>query len=827
MIPFIIQPIHPLARLWKYVLCLTSCHLKSKIKAMLQNYFKIAFRNLLKNKLYVFINIAGLTVGMTCFILIALYIQYEMSYDSHHEKADQIYRVVQQQKGNNFRGIDMFNTAPMPLAPTLKEEFPEIEAATTLQFQRTLFHHKKEVFSEVGMVADEFVYDVFTFPVIEGIGAEALLDPDAIVLTQSMAKKYFGDASPIGQTLLYENKKELMVKGVIEDAPKNQHFQFDYITSYKNYDEYPNDIGRWVSNNYKAYIVLPKGYDYKEFEQKMTILDNYTKPAFEALSWDFSPRFFLQPLKDIHLYSNVNFDTDGTGDIRYMYLLGSIAFIILFLASINYMNLATVQSASRSLEVGMRKVLGARKKQLILQLLTESALLTIISFLLAIQLVNILLPAFNQLLDQFIPYSFLGNGLLLIGMLSIAILVGILSGLYPAIVLSAISPVKAFRGNFLKSYKRGATLRNTLVVGQFATAIILAICSMVIYQQLQYIQNKKLGYNREQIVYLPFRNETVYKKANTVRSELLKHPQINKVSIARVLPLNTNNQGIVNEWEGNDNQEELWIYRNFVDYNYFDLFEMELVEGRNFSPEHPTDSSGAYILNESAVKAIGWESAVGKAFRGGRVVGVVKDFHFQPFDLRIEPMFITYREWAYGHYGNIAIKIGMEELDKTLAYIQQTMKTLVPQYPFQHRFMDESYNQLYQSEQRFGQAFNIFTLLALFIACMGLFGLASYNVLQRTKEIGIRKVLGATVTQIVQLLSKDFLKLVGISLLLATPIAWYIMHQWLENFAYRINLQLWVFVLAGILSVAIAFLTVSFQSIRAALANPVDVLHKE
>ena len=762
---------------------------------------------------------------MTCFILITLYIQYELSYDKHHEKADRIYRVIQQQKGNDFRGTDLFALAPMPLVPTLKEGFPEVEAATTLQISDALLSHNEEVFSEQGLFSDEFVFDVFTFPVLKGDGKKALKDPNAILLTESLAKKYFADEPAIGKTLLFENDRPLTVKGIIQDIPDNQHFGFDYITSFKNLPYYEQDLGRWNSNNYRAYVVLPEGYDYKELEEKMTAFDEYTEAAYSSAP--FGPKFFLQPILDIHLRSRINFEMSANGDIRYVYLFASIAFIILLLASINYMNLATARSARRAKEVGMRKVLGARKGQLINQMLGESFFLTIISFLVALTLVDILLPAFNQLLDKPIPFHIIGNSWILVVMFSAALLVGGLSGLYPAVFLSAVSPIKAFRGTFLKNYKEGAVLRNILVIGQFTTAIVLAIGSVVIYQQLQFIQNKKLGFNRDQVVYIPFGQQEVNKKATTIKAELLDHPQIEKVSFATVLPLNSYNQGVENSWEGNVNQEELWIYRNYVDYDFFDLFEIELLEGRNFSPDYPTDTTATYILNESAVKALGWESPIGKQFRDGQVIGVVKDFHFQPFDLAIEPLWITFRNSGNSFNGNIVMKVNMDDLDGALAHIQQTMKTLLPQMPFEHRFLDDSYNQLYQSEKRFGQAFNIFTLLALFIACIGLFGLVSHNVLQRTKEIGIRKVLGASVTNIVELLSKDFLKLVIVALFLAAPIAWYAMRQWLENFAYRIELQWWVFALAGILAIGIAFLTVSLQSVKAALANPVESLRNE
>lgn len=792
---------------------------------MLQNYIKLALRNLFKNRLYSIINIAGLTVGMTCFTLISLYIQYELSYDSHHEKAEQIYRIAMRQKGNDFRGTDRFAVTPMPLAQAMKEEFPEVEAATTLETQWSLLSSEEKVFGELGLFADEHVFDVFTFPVIAGMGAQALKDSDGILLTRSLAEKFFAGESPIGKTLLFENEKSLTVRGILEDIPENQHFTFDYITSVKNLPYYEDDIGRWGSNNYRTYIALRSGSNYRDLEEKMTVFDKQLGAVYQ--NGPIVPSFFLQPLLDIHLYSRINLEMEPTGDIRYIYLFISIAFTILILASINYMNLATAGAARRAKEVGVRKVLGARRRQLVFQFLGESFMLTLISFLVAIALVDLLLPVYSRMLDKTILFSLTGNRLIFIGMITAALLIGGLSGLYPALFLSGVNPIRAFRGSFLKSYREGTILRNLLVIGQFMAAIVLAIGSVVIFQQLRYIQNKKLGFNREQVVYIPFGQQEVNQKAGVIRERLLAHPKVEKVSIATVLPLNSYNQGVVDQWEGNENQEELWVYRNYVDEDFFDLFEMEIIAGRAFSPNYPTDSVGSYVLNEAAVKALGWDSAVGKQFRDGQVIGVVKDFHFQPFNLAIEPLFLAYRQRQDRRNGNIVMKLNSGDIEETVAGVRETMKEILPHIPFDVHFLDESYNQLYRAEKRLGQAFGLFTFLALFIACIGMFGLVSHTVLQRTKEIGIRKVLGASVLNIVELLSKDFLRLVLLSLVLGAPIAWHFMRQWLQNFVYRVELHWAVFVLVGALAIGLAFLTVSVQGVKAARANPVQSLRAE
>jgi len=795
---------------------------------MWKNNLKIAWRNLVKQRLYSSINLLGLTVGMTCFILITLYIQYESSYDTHHENANRIYRVYQQQKGNDFKGTDLYGVTPAPLARVMEETFPEIEVATNVRAKWDMLSYQDKVLSPRVLYADEKIFDIFDIPILNGVGAEALQNPNSILLSESLAKKYFGEESPLEKDLVFGNERPLTVKGIFKDVAKNQHLPFEYIVSFENSKQFKRDKkeGKWDSNNYLTYILLSEGTDYQLLESKFSAFDKLTKAAYKNLP--FQPAYFLQSIKDIHLTSNINFDPSTAADLRLLYLLTSIAFIVLLLAVINYTNLTTTTSIKRSKEVGIRKVMGAQKIQLITQLLSESILLTSISFVLALGLVYLLLPLFNNLIDQPISFNIMGGRWLLIGMLSTALFISVLSGLYPAFFLSTVSPAKAFKGNFLNNTGQGIGLRNILTIGQFTAAIVLTISSVVVYQQLQYIQNKKLGFNREQILYVPFWFEEIDKNSEIIRNKLLSHPNVKKVAKSTDLPLDSSNQGIVENWEGNTGEEAFHCYRNYIDYNYLETFEIELVAGRNFSPTHPIDSTKSYILNEAAVAAAGWtpESALGKSFEEGQVIGVVKNFHFQPMNRGIEPLFMKFNN-STNNYGNIAIKINMDNVENTLSHVQQTFKKVAPSLPVDYHFMDESYDQLYKSEQRLGKAFNIFTVLALFIACIGLFGLVSYNVVKRTKEIGIRKVLGASVVNIVQILSKDFLKLVFVALLVAIPIAYYFTNQWLLNFAYRIEVQWWIFALAGVAAILIASLTISFQSIKAAIANPIESLRNE
>ncbi len=793
---------------------------------MMRNHFKISLRSLGKQKFFTAINVAGMTLGLTCFILIALYIRYESSFDKHHWEADQIYRISQLQVGNDIKGKDRYAFTPLPLATTVLESCPQVAAATTMEIHKALFVHKGQGLYEQGLYADEAFFDVFSLDGFDSQGKAILKDPSVIILTQSFAKKYFGEESVEGKELLFEGEQWLTVKAIIEDPPKNQHFQYDYITSYKNLPWYQYDLGRWNHNNYRTYIRLEAGTAPQSIEAQMEEFDQYTESAYRSFS--FKPIYFLQSVPDIHLHSDINFEIAANGDIRYLYLAASIALIILLLASINYMNLAASRSANQALQVGIRKVLGARRGQIVHQFLAESILITLLSFALAISLAFLLIPIFNRILDIEIPFRLTNNPLLLFGLLLTAFVIAILSGLYPAIISSASKPIHALKGKWFNIRKEGMLVRNSLVVGQFTIAIILAICSVVIYQQLRFIQNKKLGYSRDQVVYLTYNQTNIHPQAPAIQEELLRTPGIKEVSFANGLPLNLGCNTIIKDWEGRNEEEELYIYCNYVDYNFLDLFAIELVEGRNFSPTHPGDTLNHYLLNEAALKKLGWTSAVGKRFRDGKVIGVVKDFHFQPFDLAIEPLFMGYRNTNRGQFiSHISMKIEGGQNEQLLTNVQKTMKTFLPNQPFDPQFMDESYNQLYSAERRFGKAFTIFTLIALFIACMGLFGLVSHRLVQRTKEIGIRKVLGATVVNIVGMVSKDFLQLVLLSTVIAMPMAWWGMHTWLEDFAYRTELKVWIFLSVGVLAIGLAFVTVSLQAIQAASANPMDNLRAE
>lgn len=793
---------------------------------MLRNYIKIAWRNLRKNKVYSFINLSGLTIGMTSFILIALFVQYEVSFDKHIENAENTYRIISQQHGNVYKGSNLFAGTPLPLGRSMTTDFPEVLADTKSQLNYALLSKGQDVYNQQGIEVDSNFFHVFNIEVLSGEGAEALTSPNSILLTESLSKKIFGTESALGKSLTYERNQTFTVKGILPDVPKNQHFFYDYIIPFDKNGDYAQNLNRWANNCCQTYVQLSDGVSPESINQKLRAYRNYTKVEYNQFGLQ-TPDFFLQNIKDVHLTTNVNFDPGSHSDIRYIYLFGAVGLIILLLASVNYMNLATVHSAQRAKEVGITKVFGANKKQLISQFLGESFLFTIISFFLAILLVYLLLPSFNNLLDKTIVFDILGEKWLLVSMLSLAILISGLAGLYPAVFLSGLSPTKAFKGNFLKNSNGSSLVRNSFVVGQFVAAITLAIGSVIIYQQLHFVQNKNLGFQKEQIIHVPYYQKDIAEHEEQIRSKLLQHPNIKEISLSAQLPFGFDNQGPLEKWEGKTDEQKLASYRAFVDYDFIDIFDMEIVKGRAFSKEFSTDKEEAYILNQEAVKQLGWDNPIGKSFEEGRVVGVVKDFHIQKFDLAIEPLYLMISpDWAR-NFGQLILKIDVGDFENTKEHITKTLADVAPLIPFDIRFVDETYNQLYDTEKRLGSTLSLFTFLALFIAAMGLFGIVSHSILQRTKEIGVRKVLGSSVSGIVTLVSKDFLKLVFIAFVLAAPIAYYLMNTWLQDFAYRIDINWWVIGLIGFCAILISFLTISSLSIKAAMVNPVKSLRSE
>ncbi|MEM1216740.1 MAG: FtsX-like permease family protein, partial [Bacteroidota bacterium] len=646
---------------------------------------------------------------------------------------------------------------------------------------------------------------------------------------QQTAEQYFGQRSPIGETLLLFGEQPLTVGAVLADLPANQHFHFDFVTNIHNSLYYADDLEnhQWVSNNYRTYFRLAAGHSTVEITAQLPRLDQIAKSYYTHSS--FSPNYFIQALTDIHLHSNMNIEMGANGDIRYVYLAFSIGLVILLLALINYLNLANARSSQRIKILGVRKVLGARKHQIMGQLLAEALLIITISFTLATGITQWLLPTFNQLMGLSISTALWQHSSLLLTVLLLCLSMGILVSLYPVWKTSSLVSSEALKGRRSTRQKRENWIKNSLIVGQFAVAILLTISTFIIYQQLHYTQEKVVGFDREQVLYIPYQNQEILSQRDVLRATLSQHPDIVQVTFGSNLPLNSENQGVAREWEGNTDQSEQPIYRNYVDYDYLNTLGIELLAGRNFSPNIRTDAQEAYLLNEAAVKALGWtnEDAVGKKIAEGQVIGVVQDYHFQPFQLAIEPLFFRLQNEYTSRYGNLIIKMNSKSPREVLAHVEKTVATHLPSLPADIRFLDESYAALYQREERFGQLFSLFSGIAILIACLGLFGLITHSVTARTKEIGIRKILGATVIQLIQLLSGRFIWQVILATLLATPLAWWSMQYWLSSFAYRIQISWWTFLWIGLFALSLAALTTGVQAWRAAVRNPVDTIKIE
>jgi putative ABC transport system permease protein len=785
---------------------------------MLKNYLKIALRNIKRHKGYSLINIVGLAVGMACCILILLWVQDELSYDRFHENADDIYRVIQ-----NINFADHSTTWTItqgPLGPSLKEDFPEIINATRITDRGfRLTYDDKSYDEEVGM-ADGSLFEMFTFPLVKGDPATALSDPSSIVLTEEMAEKYFGDEDPIGKTIKADNQWDFQVTGVMRDVPRNSHLQFDFLIPFIFGRELNYTVDHWGNSSFRTYVQLPKGAPVQEVISKISgyLIE---KPTIEK-----DARLNLQPLTRIHLYSNYEYDSVH-GDITYVTLFSIIAFFILLIACINFMNLATARSGNRAKEIGMRKVAGAHKVDIIRQFYGESILLAFIALLLAVVFVWLLLPVFNNLAAKELSLNITGNLSILMGLLCIAILSGIISGSYPAFFLSAFQPVMVLKG-FRLSGLKGSIFRKTLVIFQFSLTILLIICTIGVYNQLDYMRNRKLGYDKEHMIYLRMRGD-IREKFDSVKNELLQNPNILGVTASSNVP--TSGYYFSNSlwrWDGQNPDEEILMRAVLVDFDYFKTFGMEIAEGRSFSKEFPTDATEAIMVNEEAVKAMGMESPLGKRLSlqddNFKIIGVVKNYHFRSLRQEIGPLILLY----YPKYCRVLFaKLKSDQTPQTIGYIEDIWKRFAPGYPFNYRFLDEALDRLYRSEQRIGTLFRYFSILAILISCLGLLGLASFMAEQRTKEIGIRKVLGATAPNIVALLSKEFTKWVIVANIIAWPVAYFALNKWLQSYAYKTNVAFWSFILSGVIALLIALLTVSYQSIKAALANPVDSLRYE
>ena len=805
---------------------------------MLRNYLKIAWRNLLRNKTFTAINIIGLAVGLATCLLIVLFVMHELSYDRYNTHADRLYRMtIHAQIGGNELNAAQVS---IPAGPALLRDYAGVEAITRLYTDGTfIVKHGKETYKEEHVVfPDSNFFAVFSIPVLKGNPKTVLTEPNTVVITETIARKYFGVQDPIGQTLTLGSRGLFRVTGVCRDVPANTHFHFDIFGSVRSLQLRDT----WLSSGTLTYMLLRRGYSIEQLTAKMPgFVNKYVGPEMQQVLGmslaEFSRKgdyfgFRFQPVTDIHLRSNLDEEIEPNSDIKYVYIFSIIALFMLLVAGINFMNLSTAGSAGRAKEVGIRKVLGSVQQQLVGQFLSESVLVTFMALLVALVLVVVLLPSFNQLSGKQFGFSTIVSGWMLPGILLTTLLIGLLAGSYPAFFLSAFKPVSVLKGSVRTGFKSG-WLRNTLVTIQFVVSISMIVGTLVVYQQLQFIQNKKVGFDKDQVLVL-HDTYTLGPKANAFKTELLKLSQVVNVTMAGYLPAGASNTGADGFLPENGGPQAI-PYRNktyYVDENYLPTLGIGLAEGRNFSKAFPSDSA-AVLLNEAAAKQFGWKNPIGKRLgivgngdpaskRVYTVIGVVKDFHFASMHQTIEPLVLEYGTDNY----QMALRIQTADIPGLLKTVEKVWKGQTDN-PFAYSFLNERFNAVYQSEQRVGQLFGLFAGLTVIISCLGLFGLAMFTTQQRTKEIGVRKVLGASVSSIVALLSKDFLKLVLVAIVIASPIAWWAMNRWLQDFAYKIDIEWWVFAVAGLLAVGIALLTVSLQSIKAALMNPVKSLRSE
>ncbi|MBK0381063.1 ABC transporter permease [Mucilaginibacter segetis] len=794
---------------------------------MIKNYFKIALRNLWRHRGFSFINIAGLSVGITACFFIFMYVSFELSYDDFHSKGDRIYRIVTDIKTPS----ETINTSSTSwaFAPAIKADFPQVEAFVRVSGGSFLVRKDNVKFQEDNtLFADSTFFSVFDFKLLKGDPKTALTQQASLVFSETAAKKYFGDKDPVGQTVLVTGDAiPAVVTGVMEDMPENSQIKADMLISMSTLTQKFNKglDDQWGNYGATSYLLLKPGVNYKSFEAQL--------PAFmekrngtEAKQSQMFATLFLEPLKDVYLHSTRS--GQQSGSINNVYVFSIVAVFILLIACINFINLTTARSVERAKEVGIRKVVGAAKGELAGQFIGESIILCLFAFIITIILSVLLLPTFNQLAGKTVSPGVFSNAYYILSLFGISVGIGLLAGIYPALVISSFKPVLVLKGRFSTGNK-GSLLRKSLVVAQFSISIALIIGTIIVYNQMDFMQNRDLGFSKDQTIVLDTNGDPA---KDAFKQSVKEIPGVKSAALSSSIP-GGGNMGAYSEIENSKGDLQianLDLY--YVDFDYIKQYNIKMVAGRAFSRDFlKTDTTQAMILNEEAVKLFGYTSpqqAIGRRFkqwgREGKIIGVMKDFHYRSLQEKIKPLSMRAEN---GNLNMISIKVSAKNLPATLSAIESKWKTLIPNRPYSYYFLDEFFDRQYRSEQRFGKLFFNFSILAISISCLGLLGLASYSTFQRTREIGIRKVLGATTTGIVNMLSVDFIKLVIISIFIATPVAWYFMYKWLKDFAYRIDIQWWVFVLSGSLAIVVALLTISFQAIKAAIANPVKSLRSE
>jgi putative ABC transport system permease protein len=803
---------------------------------MFKNYLVVAWRNIKRNKAYSALNVLGLAAGLAVFILIMLFVRTEIGYDRYHANARNIYRVVQEQPGNVYLGSNVFAVTPGPLAAAMVQDFPEVLAATRIDnWANVLVRVGEKSFleSEVHW-ADPQTFEIFSFPIVRGEGSSALKNPASVLLSERAAGRFFGGDDPVGRTLVleaYEMSAEFEVAGVFRDIPVNSHFTLNVVAPFETMGRIQQtDLTRWGNNSYYTYILLRDGADPQALEAKLVpFIAKYEAER----GWKHDgrhSRYFLQALTGIHLHSRANFDFGLIGDGRFVFLFASIAVLVLAIACVNYMNLATARSLKRAKEVGLRKVVGAGKGQLVRQFLGDATVLSFLALVLAVGFVLAALPAFRRFVERDIVFDPFRDVALMSALILLAAVVGAVAGSYPALFVSGFQPVSSLKGTGAARAK-GRGLRNSLIVFQFSASIALIICTVVVGGQLAFIRNTDMGYDRDQIVVLTPRGG-VRTGLGAFKNELRSNPAIVRVASSSCLPNNVTSSTHA-QWPGRPEDLEIPIYVIDAGYDFPELFGLKLVRGRSFARNFPSDAGGAFLINEAAQRALGWDDPIGREFgrKGrdsaearGRIVGVLKDFHMHSLRLAIMPLYISLDP---SRTNRISIKLRGGDIPAAMAFIRRAWEKFAPEYPFEFSFFDEIFDRAYRTERRLGTMFGAFAGLAVLIACLGLLGLAAFAAEQKTKEIGIRKVLGASTSSVIVLLSRDFMKWVAVANFVAWPIGYFAMRSWLSHFAFRIDLTLPMFLGAALAAFLIAGAVISFQTFRAAAANPADSMRYE
>jgi putative ABC transport system permease protein len=789
---------------------------------MFQNYMKVTLRTIRRHKGFSFINIVGLAVGMACVIIIMLWVRYELSFDRHHQKADRIFRVASE--SHAYPPPTKMVVTPPPMAHALIQEFPEIEASARLSRggRKKLFSHGNKHFYESFFAVDPSFFEIFTFEFVGGEPGSAFSDPFSIVLSEHQARKFFGNQNPMGQIIQFDEKTELAVTGIVKNIPSQSHLTRDIFIPFETWGKlYEEPLHAWRYWSFHTYVLTRPNVNIAEIEIKF--------PAFAEKHGIPKQKLFLQPLLSIHLHSHFQGEISPNTHVSTLLLFGSIAVLILIIACINYMNLTTARSSARFKEVGTRKVVGAHRSQISRQFLGESVIMAMFSLILSLFLVHLFLPLFNSLAERNLALSGERIFQILPGILLLVLFVGMFAGSYPAIFLSSFKPIAILKAGLRKGSQK-KRLRNVLVVAQFSVSLILIIATLLVKSQLDFVRDKEMGFERDQIVVVPLLDNKIRQNVGPVLEELKRNPQILYAASSMHLPNDVGASTTI-KWPGKPDDAQIWVKVSEASYDFPDLYGIKILEGRSFSREFPSDENGAFLVNESARKIIGDDfrlgiglSHWGRPEPSGQIVGIMKDFHINSIHEEIQPFYIYLNPNRGQH---LSIKIQGGSIPNTIKFIRETMEKFSPYYPFEYRFFDDLFNMAYIEEQKMGRMFGVFALIAVFIACMGVFGLSAFLAEQKRKEIGIRKVLGASVSKIVYMLSRELMWLVLFANIIGWPIAYYAMSRWLENFAYRTNIHIGIFLLSSVLIFAISFVTLGYQAVKAARANPVDSLRYE